>query len=79
MTIPEQLKKQGRKEGIQQGRQEGREEGIQQSLQRLKQEKLQIAENFLREGLTEDIVARATQLPLKDILALKQQLEAKKQ
>ena len=51
MTYSDKLRQEGRQEGIQKGRQEGRQEGI-----------LETAKNFIKQGVSLDIIAKATGL-----------------
>ena len=61
--------------GLATGREEGREEGISIGLERgAYQTKLETARNLLSEGLTPQMVARCTDLPLETVLKLEQDL-----
>lgn len=56
---------------FQEGLQQGRQEGLQQGLQQGQQEKArEIARNLLHEGMTPEIVARASGLSLEEIQSL---------
>ena len=57
----------GIEKGIEQGREEGRQEG--DNLRALKD-----AENFLKLGVSEEIVAQGTGIPLEEVKKIKMQL-----
>jgi predicted transposase/invertase (TIGR01784 family) len=59
--------------GIQKGEQRGLQQGEQRGEQKGKEE---TALNMLREGFSEDVVTRITNLPAERIAQLRQQLEA---
>ena len=68
-------REEGREEGISIGLERGREEGISVGIERGAYEKaLETARNLLSEGLTPQMVARCTDLPLETVLNLEQDL-----
>ena len=60
-------KLEGRQEGIQIGREKGREEGR-------KEEKVEVAKNLLRAGVSIDIISQTTDLPQAEIVQLKKEI-----
>ncbi|MBC7921909.1 MAG: hypothetical protein H7Z75_12570 [Ferruginibacter sp.] len=62
----------GQKEGLQKGKEEGLLRGKEEGLLKGKEE---AAVNMLKEGFSEEVVARLTQLAAERIARLKQQLE----
>ena len=56
------------------GREEGREEGIAIGAQ---QKAVEDAENFLRENISEEIIAKCTGLPFEKVLELKEKVSVK--
>jgi predicted transposase YdaD len=76
-TIIEHFKEEGRLEGIQKGIQKGRLEGKQEGRLEGKQEgeyqkAIKTAKNCLKEGMSVELVAKITELPLKVIQELVQ-------
>lgn len=63
-TAKEEGRKEGRKEGREEGRKEGREEG---RVEGIAKEKLATAKRLLGMGLTQEQVAKGTDLSIEDI------------
>ena len=64
-----------RYDGYEEGFDQGREEGISIGLERgAYQKALETARNILTEGLTPQMVARCTGLPLETVMELKQEM-----
>ena len=64
MTIAEKLYKEGMEKGMEKGRLEG-----------MLETKRKTAKNFLRQGLSPEQIAEATELPLNEVLQLKKELD----
>lgn len=72
MTIAEKLIKEGMEKGIEIGIEKGMEKGIEKGLL---EGKRKTAKNFLQQGISPELVAKASELPLEEILKLKKEIE----
>ncbi len=75
MTLAEKLREEGRQEARQEAMtlaEKLREEGIEKGIEKNRRE---MAKNFLRKGLSAELVAEASELPLEEVLKFKKEIE----
>ncbi len=72
MSLAEKLINEGRQEGMEKGIEKGIEEGIEKGIEKNRRD---MAKNFLRKGISVELVAEASELTLKEVKELKKNLD----